>query len=96
MAEQKQGVLDVVARHRRQGRALAEVLSSVGVARSSYYRWKKTDPGEQSTGRQSSYEITTAEERKIIDEVKEQYPQYRHRRASKGSCNSGGSICRRR
>jgi putative transposase len=79
MAEQKQGVLDLVARHRRQGRALAEVLSSVGVARSSYYRWKKTDPGEQSTGRQSSYEIT-AEERKLIDEVKKQYPQYRHRR----------------
>ena len=79
MAEQKQGVLDLVARHRRQGRALVEVLSSVGVARSSYYRWKKTDPGEQSTGRQSSYEIT-AEERALIDEVKEQYPQYRHRR----------------
>lgn len=79
MAQQKQAVIDLVASHRRQGRALAEVLSSVGVARSSYYRWKKNDPGEQSTSRQSSYEIT-AEERKLIDAVKEQYPQYRHRR----------------
>ncbi|HWN09117.1 MAG TPA: hypothetical protein VNO50_07600, partial [Pyrinomonadaceae bacterium] len=79
MAQQKQAVIDLVACHRGQGRGLAEVLSSVGVARSSYYRWKKTDRGEKNTSRQSSYEIT-ADERKLIDAVKEQYPQYRHRR----------------
>jgi transposase len=79
MAQQKQAVIDLVASHRRRGRGLAEVLSSVGVARSSYYRWKKADPGEKNTSRHSTYEIT-AEERKLIDAVKQQYPQYRHRR----------------
>jgi hypothetical protein len=44
MAQQKQAVIDLVASHRRRGRGLAKVLSSVGVARSSYYRWKKADP----------------------------------------------------
>ena len=77
MAQQKQAVIDLVASHREQERTVGEVLESVGVARSSYYRWKR-DQGE-NTIRQSSYELT-AEERKFIDEVKEQNPQYRHRR----------------
>jgi transposase InsO family protein len=94
MAQQKQAVIDLVASHRRRGRGLAEVLSSVGVARSSYYRWKKADPGEKNTSRHSTYEIT-AEERKLIDAVKQQYPQIATG-ASKGSCNSGESICRPR
>jgi transposase-like protein len=41
MEGQKQMVLELVATHTRQGRTVAEVLGSVGVARSSYYRWKK-------------------------------------------------------
>jgi hypothetical protein len=57
---------------------VGEVLRSAGVARSSYYRWKKGS-GEKKTERQSSYELT-AEERRLIDEVKGQYPEYRHRR----------------
>lgn len=79
MEEQKQAVIELVGSHRSQGRTVAEVLGSAGVARSSYYRWKKNEHGEKSTSRPSSYEIT-AEERKRIDEVKEQNPQYRHRR----------------
>ena len=78
MAQQKQAVIELVASHRSQGRRVAEVLESVGVARSSYYRWKK-DQGEKTPRRSSSYEITV-EERKLIEEVKEQNPQYRHRR----------------
>jgi putative transposase len=78
MAQQRQAVIELVASHREQGRTVGEVLESVGVARSSYYRWKR-DQGEKNTIRQSSYELT-AEERKLIDEVKEQNPQYRHRR----------------
>jgi transposase InsO family protein len=79
MENQKQSTLELVATHRDQGRTIGEVLSSLGVARSNYYRWKKSAQGEKSTSRPSSYEIT-AEERKWIDEVKEQHPQYRHRR----------------
>ena len=78
MEQQKQAVLELVASHRDQGRAVGEVLSSAGVARSSYYRWKKGS-GEKRAERQSCYEIT-AEERSLIDEVKGQYPEYRHRR----------------
>jgi putative transposase len=79
MESQKQSTLELVAAHCDQGRTVGEVLSSLGVARSNYYRWKKSEQGEKSTSRPSSYEIT-AEERGQIDEVKGQYPQYRHRR----------------
>ena len=79
MEQQKQAVIELVASHRSQGRTVAEVLGGMGVARSSYYRWKKNDPGEKTSNRHSSYEITI-EERQLIEEVKEQNPQYRHRR----------------
>jgi len=78
MEAQKQAVIEQVEAHRGQGRPVAEVLGNVGVARSSYYRWKKGQQ-EKKPRRASSYEITI-EERKLIEEVKEQNPQYRHRR----------------
>jgi putative transposase len=68
----------LVAAHSHQGRKVSEVLSSLGVARSNYYRWKKEETPKKAD-RQSSYEVTV-EERGQIDEVKAQYPQYRHRR----------------
>ena len=61
-----------------EGRTVGEVLSSVGVARASYYRWKKGE-GEKKAERKSCYELT-GEERGLIEEVKGQYPLYRHRR----------------
>lgn len=79
MAGQKQGVVELVEGHREQGRTVSEVLGSLGVARSNYYRWKKTDQREKSGRRRSVYEITE-QERALIDEVKEQHPEYRHRR----------------
>jgi len=78
MENQKQSTLELVAAHSRQGRSVSEVLSSMGVARSNYYRWKKGQT-QNNVDRQSYYEVT-AEEREQIDEVKGQYPQYRHRR----------------
>ena len=78
MEHQKQSTLELVAAHRGQGRRVSEVLSSLGVARSNYYRWNKEEI-QNKTDRQSCYEVT-AEERGQIDEVKAQYPQYRHRR----------------
>jgi putative transposase len=78
MENQKRSTLELVAAHRGQGRSVSEVLSTMGVARSNYYRWKK-DEIHNKTDRQSCYEVT-AEEREQIDEVKGQYPQYRHRR----------------
>ena len=78
MGIQKQAIMELVASHRDQGRTVGEVLSSAGVARSSYYRWKKGN-GEKKAERPSSYELTV-EERELIDEVKGRYPEYRHRR----------------
>lgn len=78
MASQKQAVMDLVERHRGAGRSVGEVLGSMGVSRSSYYRWRKGE-GEKKERRQSSYQITE-EERRLIDEVKEAHPEYRHRR----------------
>lgn len=78
MSEQKQSVMELVEAQRCQGRTVGEVLGSMGVARSSYYRWKKGNV-KKSGDRQNGYAIT-AEERKLIEEVKEQHPHYRHRR----------------
>lgn len=78
MAGQKQAVMDLVERHRGEDRTISEVLGSMGITRSSYYRWKKNQ-GEKKKQRQSSYQITV-EERRLIEEVKEAHPQYRHRR----------------
>ena len=78
MGNQKQAVMDLVERHRGEGRRISEVLGSVGVARSSYYRWRKGQ-GEKREQRQSSYQITE-DERRLIEEVKEAHPEYRHRR----------------
>jgi putative transposase len=78
MGNQKQAVLELVEAHRGQGRSVGEVLGSVGIARASYYRWKKGE-GEKKGERQSTYELT-GEERDLIDEVKAKHPQYRHRR----------------
>ena len=78
MGNQKQAVLELVETHRGQGRSVGEVLGSVGIARASYYRWKKGE-GEKKGERQSTYELT-GEERGLIDEAKAKHPQYRHRR----------------
>ena len=72
MAVQKQAVLELVETHHREGRTVSEVLGSVGVARSSYYRWKKGE-GEKKVERSSRYELT-GEERQLIEEVKQITP----------------------
>lgn len=78
MAAQKQQVVDLVEVQRTQGRRIAEVLVSLGISRSSYYRWKKNEP-KPGRPRHSSYEIT-AQERRMIDAIKQEHPLYRHRR----------------
>lgn len=78
MASQKQAVIDLVERHRYEGRTVKEVLGSLGVARSSYYRWKG-GKAEKQESRRRSYELT-GEERQMIDALKQEHPQYRHRR----------------
>jgi putative transposase len=78
MGNQKQAVLELVEAHRGEGRSVSEILGSVGVARSSYYRWK-AGAGERKEKCRWSYELT-GEERQMIAAVKESHPEYRHRR----------------
>lgn len=78
MGAQRQAVLELVEAHRGEGRTVSEVLGSVGVARSSYYRWKKGG-GEKKEKRRSSNELTV-QERQMIEAAKESHPEYRHRR----------------
>ena len=52
MGNQKQAVMDLVEQHREEGRRISEVLGSVGVARSSYYRWRKGQ-GEKTEPRRA-------------------------------------------
>lgn len=75
---QKEVVMKLVEEHRQQGRTVREVLTSVGVARSTYYRWKKPVSAKPA-GRRQSYPLTP-EERQRIEAVKEEHPEYRHRR----------------
>jgi hypothetical protein len=72
MASQREAVMELVEGHRGAGRRVSEVLGSVGVARSSYYRWKKSQ-GQKADHRQSCYELTV-EERQMIEAVKESHP----------------------
>lgn len=78
MGNQKEAVVELVEAHRGKGRSVSEILGSVGVARSSYYRWKGGQ-GEKPERRRRSYELT-GEERQMIEAVKQTHPEYRHRR----------------
>ena len=51
MGIQKRAIVELVASHRDQGRTVGEVLSSMGVARSSYYRWKKGNGEKRLSGK---------------------------------------------
>ena len=78
MGNQKRAVMELVEAHRGQGRSVTEILGSVGVARSSYYRWKG-DQADKPQRRRRSYELT-AQEHQMIEALKEVHAEYRHRR----------------
>jgi len=77
MGNQKQAVVELVEAHRAQGRSVTEILGSVGIARSSYYRWKAGQVEKKERCR--SYELT-GEEHQMVEAVKEVHSEYRHRR----------------
>lgn len=77
MGNQKQAVVELVEAQRAQGRSVTEILGSVGIARSSYYRWKAGQVEKKERCR--SYELT-GEERQRVEAVKEVHSEYRHRR----------------
>lgn len=81
MENQKEEVLSFVASERLKGRALADVLRNLNVAKSTYYRWRKqmtSAPLEGVRGRKTSRSVTEIE-LALIDKIKEERPEMRHR-----------------
>lgn len=77
MRAQKEAVMKLVAEEKERGRPMGEALATLGVARSTYYRWKKAD-GAIPSRANGAYPLTP-EEKEKIEAVKEAHPELRHR-----------------
>jgi putative transposase len=82
MSVQKQEIIEFIRVNRTSGRSITEMLLSFGVARSSFYRWKRqSESGELNQQKMIVNPRTlTAFERSRILEVKAKNPTLRHRR----------------
>jgi len=82
MKTQKDEVLSFVRREREKGRVLSEILANLKVVKSTYYRWVKANSSRElvklKTPRVTSRSVTD-KEREIIDRVKSERPEMRHR-----------------
>lgn len=76
MKQQKDEILRHVQDQKRQGKPIQETLAALEIKRSTYYRWRKPVTTVSSAVRVS---MLTPEERKKIEDVKEQHPAVRHR-----------------
>lgn len=82
MNTQKQEVLEFVAHQSSSGRAVKEILKTLGVSSSSFYRWRKQD----ETGLLKNQRLVvnpralSGFERQRILEVKLKNPELRHRK----------------
>lgn len=77
MSTQKEAIINLVEEQKERGRPVRESLATLGVPRSTYYRWKKAD-GAQPNRASGAYPLTP-EEKEKIEAVKEAYPHLRHR-----------------
>jgi putative transposase len=82
MHTQKQEVLEFVKDQIALGRKVREILSSLGISSSSFYRWKKqNDLGMFRVQKMAiNPRKLTQEERRLIMEVRAKNPTLRHRR----------------
>lgn len=76
MKPQKDEVLQNVQGQKAQGKSIQETLSTLGIKRSTYYRWLNPLSSVPNAVRVS---MLTPEERKKIEDVKENNPDVRHR-----------------
>lgn len=72
-----------VQAEQKQGRALSEILKSMKVSRTSYYRWMKGNdmiaPANESVAKRVTIKTLTDVELEKIKTVKSEYPEMRHR-----------------
>ncbi len=79
---QKVEILKTVSSHREQGRNVVEILKILGIKKSSYYRWRKSqslNPAEHDPALIHPLILTPAEEFRIF-EIKAERPWLRHRK----------------
>ncbi len=80
MKIQKQEVLVFVESEKQKGRVLSEILNTMKVPRSNYYRWaKQREELQNRDERRPSVKTVTEFEHLKIDEMKEKHPEMRHR-----------------
>lgn len=100
MPVQKQGILDQVEKSKSEGGKIGATLKALGVASSTYYRWRSASSVIDLT-RHPSYRKTTRSltpiERKLIIDTKLARPELRHRQIqgllqNKGQYLSASSI----
>lgn len=74
---QKAMVMKFIDKQRAGGRSVGEVLTTLGIGRATYYRWKQKQGGDQSWPR-TTYPLTP-DEKRLVEQVKATYPHLRHR-----------------
>lgn len=80
MEDQKKDILEIVEKAKAQRQTVTECLSTLGIKRPSYYRWrKKSQCILTPKQRTNSMRVTPEEEKKIL-ESKEKNPLLRHRK----------------
>jgi len=79
MKKQKQEIIGYVRDGRQDGRTVTEILKTLEVPRSSYYRWVR-DVGRKVVKQNGTTRTLTPVEKTAIVQAKEKNPEYRHRR----------------
>lgn len=74
---QKEAVLTLVEDHRRAGRAVGEICQTLGIGRSTYYRWKQSRGRDPSRPR--AWSRLTPDDTQQIEGIQEAHPELRHR-----------------
>ncbi|MCC7201976.1 MAG: hypothetical protein IT393_04840 [Nitrospirae bacterium] len=80
MGTQKELIMQLVEEEREKGRRIGKVLATLGIKRPAYYRWRERDDCNKAAVPLVRVFPLTPEEQRLIDEVKEGNPEYRHRR----------------
>ncbi len=80
MSIQKEMIMQLVEEEKQKGRRIGEVLETLGIRRPTYYRWKEKEKAPGTDVPLIRTFPLTPDEEGQIDEVKEEHPEYRHRR----------------
>lgn len=77
MDKQKKDVMDFVTEQSAKGKAITETLREIGIKRSTYYSWLNPDGKKKDDLPNTA--MLTPEEKKAIEDAKEEHPLMRHR-----------------